>query len=946
LTAASVAIAALYGAPAGAQQAPASGTTELQEIVVTGSLIKRTDTETPSPVTVVSQQDLLNSGYTTVSDVLRNLAANGAGTLSQNFPQAFASGGSGVALRGLSVGDTLTLIDGQRMVAYPLSDDGQRSFVDVTSIPFTAIDSVEVLKDGASAAYGADAIAGVVNVKLKKTYQGAEFTAEGGESQKGDGATEHLGGIAGMGDLASDGYNVYLTIDYRHQDQILANSRDGAFTDLNWSSLPGGINTNPGAIGAANLVYPDSITGYLINPTAGAGPYYLPGCTAAKQAADQCTFPFARAQIQTPTRQTDVLSKYTKDLFSDWQLTVTGSRFESLAEQVSPQGGFGHVYFNSGQENGSIENVVFSPGQLPFGLAYPVLSLPASSQLNPFGKPANLVYSFSDVGPFITTVDTTTYRLFADMQGKAWGWDIDGSAGAMYASEKEDYLGLPFPGIVQQDLNNGSYVPGVSTNGQQLFAPVASTTQSSTLDVVDLTGTRELFQMPGGPMSMALGAQYFHKAQNATQPESIASGAQVGIVAFTVGAQDDTAGFLEFDGKPFSQLETQAAIRYDHYNTYGGQETPKFGVKYQPFNMLALRGTWGKGFRAPSISESGTAGTAFGLGNTSDPVLCANGVNQKGSFNALCSYPGVGVEAANPHLKAVTSTNATLGVIFEPLQQFNLSADWYYVRLNNDIWTGAELGGLGQYSTIVRGPPATLLQCTASVTTGTCPQTLAVTPVGYPAYLTFPYLNAATVTTEGFDLDMRGRFDLGDFGNLTADINYTYIHEYNIVTGDNTYVLAGTHGPSGVSGDTGNPKQRATASVTWEQGPWTSTLSMYWISSFSVVDPSLGYSPCLFALQTRGDSAYGPAILPSVTSLPSVWNQYCAVQHFTDFNLYARYKATDHLSVHASITNLLNSPPPVDLETYGGGGGLAYNPALDQDGAIGRFFLAGFTFKF
>src|SRR5271168_668457 len=171
LTIAGAVAAALCAASAGAQQASsASQGPELQEIVVTGSLIKRTDTETPSPVQIITAQDLKDSGYTQVSDVLRNLAANGSGTLSQGFGQAFAAGASGIALRGLSVGDTLTLIDGERMVSYPLSDDGERSFVDVTAIPFNAVEGIDVVKDGASALYGADAIAGVVNVKLRKSY--------------------------------------------------------------------------------------------------------------------------------------------------------------------------------------------------------------------------------------------------------------------------------------------------------------------------------------------------------------------------------------------------------------------------------------------------------------------------------------------------------------------------------------------------------------------------------------------------------------------------------------------------------------------------------------------------------------------------------------------------------------------------------------------------------
>jgi iron complex outermembrane receptor protein len=137
-----------------------------QRVVVTGSLISRTDTETPTPVQVLTAQDIQKSGKTSVAELLNDLAANGQGTLGTGFSGAFANGASGISLRGLTVGATLVLVDGHRLAPYPLSDDAQRAFVDVSSIPFDAIDSIEVLKSGASSLYGSDAIAGVVNIKL------------------------------------------------------------------------------------------------------------------------------------------------------------------------------------------------------------------------------------------------------------------------------------------------------------------------------------------------------------------------------------------------------------------------------------------------------------------------------------------------------------------------------------------------------------------------------------------------------------------------------------------------------------------------------------------------------------------------------------------------------------------------------------------------------------
>lgn len=940
---------ATASAAAQAQQAPAnpSDSAPIQEVIVTGSLIKRTDTETPSPIQVLSATDLQNSGYTNLAQVLQNISANGAGNLNQAFGQAFASGGSGIALRGLTVGATLTLIDGERMVPYPLSDDGERSFVDVSAIPFNAIDSVEVLKDGASSIYGADAIAGVVNIKLKKTYVGSEITAESGTTDHGDGTTEHFAGIFGFGDLAADGYNFYAAVDFHHQDKILDSSRSGAFTTTDWSFLPGGVNTTPGAVGASNLTFPDSVTGYLLNPNPANGlpaETFLPGCTAAEQAAQECTFKFAGV-IQPPSHQLNFLTKFTKKLGNDWTATVTASVFDSHAQQVAPPN-FGHALTDSGQEKGSIINVAFAPGLTPGTESYPVLSLPATSALNPYGAAANLVYDFGDVGPQVIDIETTTYRLFTDVDGTAAGWDVHGDVGVMYAKMFETYYGLIEPLEAQAALDSGAYIPGVSTNGGALFAPPASTAPSSTLGVLDLNATRELAQLPGGPLSIGIGGQYKHEALNATNPETIATGLQEGPILFAVGSQDSAAGFLELDAQPLKSVEANAAIRYDHYDTYGGSATPKFGLKWTPIEMLAIRGTWGKGFRAPTIAESGDAGVTFGANLDFDPALCPGAVqNVKGTFNALCSFPAVFLQPANPDLKAVTSTNATFGLVFEPIHEFNASLDWYHIVLSNDIISGGEYSAaLGATESIVRGAPAQAYVCTDTVTTGTCAQSLVTTPVGYPAYVGVPYFNAGATKTSGLDLDLRGNIDLGDFGRIVPELQYTYITQYDLEIDGLIYDIAGTHGDSEVSGDTGNPRQRAVATLTWERGPASLSATVNYRGRFNVTDPSNGVESCLAALSERGSSAYGAALSGTVTALPAAWSPYCEVPHFTDVNLHGSYQVTTQLNVHASITNLLNTQPPVDLQTYGGGGQLAYT-TLDQDGAVGRFFMVGATYK-
>jgi iron complex outermembrane receptor protein len=180
---------------------------------------------------------------------------------------------------------------------------------------------------------------------------------------------------------------------------------------------------------------------------------------------------------------------------------------------------------------------------------------------------------------------------------------------------------------------------------------------------------------------------------------------------------------------------------------------------------------------------------------------------------------------------------------------------------------------------------------------------------------------------------------------LTGDINYTHMIQYSYGYQGTTFDLVGTHGPSSISGDTGNPRDRAVASLTWDKGPVTSTLTVNYISSFSITDPSAGYLTCAQALASGAPSAYGPSFVgSSVAGTP--WTPYCSVAHFTEANLYVAYAATDNLKVHASITNLFNSDAPVDLQTYGGGAELHYDAALHQDGAVGRYFVLGATYRF
>ena len=267
-------------------------TQEGQEIVVTGSILRRTNTETPSPVTVLSSESLAQRGLNTAAEAVQRVSANNAGTIQSGWNTGFnfASGANAPALRGLTVQNTLSIFDGLRMAPYPLADDGQRNFVDLNSIPNAVIDRIEVLRDGASSTYGADAIAGVVNIITKKEIQGLHVGASAGISQRGDAGEQRLDVTWGHGDLDEDGFNFYVSGEYQNNDGLWARDRDFPFntqdlssvcnsdgscmSNLNWNGISesGGYNGLISIPGVA-LVRPVAAP----EPNLGCRPLLIPG---------------------------------------------------------------------------------------------------------------------------------------------------------------------------------------------------------------------------------------------------------------------------------------------------------------------------------------------------------------------------------------------------------------------------------------------------------------------------------------------------------------------------------------------------------------------------------------------------------------------------------------------------------------------------------------------
>jgi iron complex outermembrane receptor protein len=945
-----------------AAQIQTAGAAPIEKIEVTGSAIRRTDTETPSPVQIITSEDLKRTGYTDVSDVLRNVAANGAGSLSQSFNFAFAGGASGIALRGLAVGDTLVLIDGHRTAPYSLSDDDQRNFVDVSNIPLEAIDHIEILRDGASALYGSDAIAGVVNIILKKTFNGLHVSGDYGQTQRGDGGITHVTALYGLGDLEADGHNGYVALEYRKQDPILASNRHGlwnADNPLNWVKL-GGINVTPGVPNAANggafTGGLQSSTGVLQNPANATQYTWLPGCTQAAQAAGGCGFLFSGMQIQPPSENISLTSKLTFKLAGNWQSSTEFSLWDSRTEQINPP--FPYNVFTSNYPTGVVRlNTGLTPPQPPPGSPY-IITVPANYPGNPYGAPAPLIYTYGDVGNVQFHFSSANYRFIEDLQGSAFGWDLNATLGITYVHTDESaFNNLNYVNL-QTALNNGTYHVGqlAGTNSPAVYnfiAPPEFYGASDLLDFIDLKAQRDLLQLPGGPLATAIGVDVYHKNQNARDAPSVVAGLQGGTTGFAIGHQNDAGVYTEFDAQVLKRLELDAAVRADHqwtdYGAYGNSVKPHFGFKATPIDILTLRGTWSQGYRLPSAAEAGVSGALFGASGINDPVLCpqVSGANVNISptipyyFPSQCSIIPLGFQGSTKTVSPERSDNWTLGFILEPTKWLYTSVDYFDYKIKNQIWSPFELGGLSAFGQFVRNPVPTTLPATNALTGASAGNQTTPAGSGLILFKEFPYVNASASTITGFDMEIRLKFDLLEFGRLVADLNATHQFKYDLATLQGiTYKLAGTQGPSGVSGNTGNPRNRGQLNLTWDKGPGEVALNVNYIGRWSTNDPSFGQSaPC------QGP----PSGLSTTYSIGAPFSTFpsnlCYVASWTDFDLYASYRISKSWSIHGAIMNLFDRDPSIDSSTYGGGGGGFWS-TLETPGAVGRFFTGGISYQF
>jgi iron complex outermembrane receptor protein len=461
-------------------------------------------------------------------------------------------------------------------------------------------------------------------------------------------------------------------------------------------------------------------------------------------------------------------------------------------------------------------------------------------------------------------------------------------------------------------LPAGSYwriAENAGLNSAALYAalsPEISNDALSRTTQLDFKASRELGKLEGGPIGLAFGAE-LRKESVTLDPTS---GTELGNIlglgySAYKGDRNVFAMYSEANFPVTKALELNAALRLDHYTDVGNSVTPKFGAKWKAAPNLALRGTYAQGFRAPSAAENGVGGLAA-FSSAVDPVRCALGVP------GTCSAGSVAIiTSPNPGLEPEKSDSLSFGAVWDLTPQTSFTADVWQIKRKNEINQESTSGAVAA-GHLSRDP---------STATNIAGDPGAITAV------LANYINSASTTVRGVDLDFRHRMDLGGGnGRLTFTGNWTHLLTWLRREQDGTtYEYAGTHGNCDATNCMGTPADRLSLGVTWEAGAWRVSTSANYRGSLKNVNFKDDPEGCATHYADGSDAPAG-----------------CKIKSFTTVDMTFRWKANNSTEVFGSIQNLFNKVPPLDPTTYGSTG---YNP-LDYRGAVGRYFSVGLRHKF
>ncbi len=952
--------------PALAQQAPAPGaaapaktgdTTKLEKFVVTGSMIKRIEGEGALPVQVITPIELEERGIASAEQMIMELNINGNGldNLASNADivagaQRGNNGATSANLRMQGAGATLILLNGRRVSSHGLNG----GVVDLNSIPFAAIQRVEVLKDGASAIYGTDAVGGVINFILKNNYEGAAASAAMDVTERGGGNIFRYSLVAGHGNVERNGYNLMVSLSYSDHKVLRGDQRDfvntfqpnrgvspdtrgtpiatafaitSLYTALSRDNLDNtGRGTGPVDPQNPNLRvnginYVDLPGGPGYAGLDGMGPYdeVLWNSAASKYGSAWDTG--RAAVIQQPVKNSNLVTRGTFRLVDRHRLTVEGvfGRSESNKSFSPNQWTTGTVATTT-----ALDGRTTVPNPL-FNMAYPATGASYNRVFNALaayfpaleanrGAPIAFRWRSVPLGNRAYTTVTDTWRGMAGIEGplgilSQWDYRIGASRAQSRGSSKTTsgyvytvpFVNLINTGVVdifsyQQSPAAMEAINKTRADGVRMYGGTYRT------DNYDATASGPLFRLPAGQVQAAVGFDWREESfifsgdlrPNLNSSDSLIFNAPFDNALATAGSLKRTvkAAFIETQVPIIKGLDLNLAGRVDEYSGFGSSQNPKVTLRWAPTDKFLVRSAYSTGFRVPTFKQQ------------YDPVtespLAATGLIDPGTSQLIQPNTATVLFGGKSDLQPEEATMHSAGFVTQPLRGLSLNVDWWQVSRSGTIQSFNTTQMLANYAVF-----QDRFQRRAD---------------GTIQRIDTRWVNSGATMTRGIEFGAKGEMDAGR-GKLTASFDLSYL------LGKKTKILPNLNWSANEinqftrSSDIGL-EWKHTASIGYRQGNWS------------------------FLVNNLYRNAYTDAVLPGVAAglvRPPNWSP--RVAPYSLYGVSATYRGFKNITVVAGIKNLFDEDPPFSA-TYDTnfGSGSSWEPRIADP--RGRSYTLRVDYKF
>jgi len=764
---------------------------EVERIEVTGSHIKRTDMEGPSPLTSISSEDIANSGVTDLIGLFTKLPMAGQGTFSTqgNSSDNTSNGGSSVSLRGLGADSTLILVNGRRVSVSPFANNIDTAFVDINNIPLAAIKRVDILKDGASATYGSDAVAGVINIVLRDDIEGAEISAKFGDTADGGGEEKNISLVWGN---STEKTSHTFALDYFDREEILYGDRDYSKSSNQAALRPNdpfatdfrSSSGFPGTIALASdstIRMPDTFGNDV--------------CAAEDIVGNLCRYDYAPVMTSVPATE-----RASFIYMGKYEINDNLHGFAELNGQHSKTTirGAGSPSFNE----------LFMSGD---NVNHPFADMPTHDF---YQQDLTMRRRMVDIGNREKRVTSDYYRAILGLKGEVndWSWEVAYNY-IKSSSTERGVNGFPNSRRTQEAIDSGLWNPfEPSSNSQESLDFIETTTSrigKSTSKSFDGKISGSLMEMEHGDLGLAVGVEYREESIADNPDDQFLRGEVFGTEATQAnGSRDNTSIFAELAIPVLENLEVQLAVRREDYSDFGTTTDPKIAFIWQATDSLSLRGSYGTAFRAPSLHQ-------IGLGNTDespnlvDTVRCA----AVGNINKACEpQEYTAVLSGNDDLGPEESTSYNLGVIYEVTENLDFSIDYYDYDIENVITKDTQF----KFSTLGNDPSVV----------ERLPSNLAGDP-GEVVRIFDQFENIGNVTTSGLDIEANYGLetDMGDF-KFSYVINYVLSYEDARPNADGSMRI------DTQEGDFEQPEVRWSFNTAWVNGDWNASMAVNYIGEF------------------------------------------------------------------------------------------------------------------